>query len=987
MEKNKTKESKTVSRATIPVRLKNEKPHKDAKFVIAGMGASAGGLEAFEQFFSNMKKNPGMAFILISHLDPQHASMLTEILQRVTQMTVVEVQDGMKVKPNFVYVIPPNREMIIFQGTLKLSIPEGPRGQRLPIDVFFRSLAQDQGENAIGIIFSGTGSDGTMGLRDIYGVGGVAIIQDPSTAKYDGMPLSAIKAGYYSYILPVQKMSEAILEMITRQSLRREPAISEDERIGLNHILMLLRTRTGHDFFQYKKSTIQRRIERRMFQKNINKFELYFGYLKENAEEVQNLFKELLINVTSFFRDLEAFHILATAVLPKLLAGKPETYTFRAWIPGCSTGEEAYSIAILLYEFLEKSHKLFKVQIYGTDLDNEAISIARQGIYLPNISQDVSPERLHRFFTMEKDHYRVKKEIRDMVVFATQNVIKDPPFTKLDLLSCRNLMIYLNTDLQKRLLLLFHYSLKPGGILFLSPSENLGTNSDLFEPLNRKWKLFQRNPFSNLPYEMLDQGFSFTSQPAEHIKKEPTTKVEKINFVDLIRRILLTSYVPSSVVTDMKGDILYVHGETGKYLELMSGHPTLNIVDLAREGLQLEIRNAVQKAAKSKEPTINREISIKTNEGSQSVNLSVRPFLDPQKNRSLLLIIFQDLIKSKEVITTPPQKSGKSSENTRIVELERNLSLAKESLQNTIEEQQASNEELQSTNEELQSTNEDLQSTNEELETSKEELQSINEELVTVNSELQGKIEQLDHMQNDMKNLLDNINIGIIILDEQLHIRRFSRDAGKIYRIIDSDIGRPIVDIKSNLVDINDNLLKDAKKVLETLVSSEREVHTSDNIWYLARIHPYRTIDNVIDGVVISFSDITHRTLTDLMQEKKGVVDDIINTVLEPLIVLDKDRIILSASHVFYDEFKLKPEETIGRSIYGLGTQGRWNIPELKELLETNLPLNQNVTGYEIQYEFPDLGRQKVLVHARRVIDNKKELQLIYLAFEKNNNN
>ena len=486
---------------------------------------------------------------------------------------------------------------------------------------------------------------------------------------------------------------------------------------------------------------------------------------------------------------------------------------------------------------------------------------------------------------------------------------------------------------------------------------------------------------------MLEEGFSWT-RPSGLTRKMETVPIkdDKTNFVGMIQRILFTSYVPASVVTSIKGDILHVHGETGKYLELKSGHPTLNIIDMARDGLHTELRNALQKASKSNEPTLNREIPIKTSDGVVSISLSVRPFVDPQSNRPLLLIIFQDLIKPKNFRKTLPTKGTKKSDKSYIEELERNLALANDSLQSTVEEQQASNEELQSTNEELQSTNEELQSTNEELETSKEELQSINEELVTVNAELQGKIEQLDHMQNDMKNLLDNINMGIIILDEQLNIRRFSREAGKIYRIIDSDVGRPIADIKSNFIDSNDNLLDDAKKVLETLVPSERDVQVTHDKRYLARIQPYRTMDNVIEGVVITFGDVTHQTLEDLTEEKIRFIEgikEIIDMVREPFAVLDNELKIIGANRSFYDAFLLHPKETIGRSIYDLGDQGRWKLPELKELLETVLPLNQSVVDYEIPYEFPSQGRRKILINGHRFINKKENPQLIYLSFEK----
>ena len=455
------------------------------------MGASAGGLEAFEQFFRNVPPDSGMAFVLVSHLDPSHVSILTEILQRTTAMPVVEVQDQMVVAPNGVYVIPPNRDMAIFHDVLQLSVPEQPRGLRMPIDAFLRSLADDQGEHAIGIILSGTGTDGTLGLRAILGSGGVSLVQDPATAKYDGMSVSAIQAGYATHVLPVEKMPKVLLAGIHPLAVHQETPPAPAAVSGMNRNLMLLRSGTGHDFSSYKQSTIGRRIEWRMSQHKIENTEIYARYLKENPAEVKLLFKELLINVTSFFRDAEAFAALKRDILPLLFEGKPGDYVFRVWVVGCATGEEAYSIAMLLREFMDETRQKLKIQIYSTDLDDSAIAVARAGIYPPNIAQDIDPERLRRFFVKEERGYRVKKDVREMVVFATQNVIKDPPFTRLDLLSCRNVMIYLEPELQNRLIPAFHYALKRGGVLFLSPSESIGNHTELFAPLNRKWKFFR----------------------------------------------------------------------------------------------------------------------------------------------------------------------------------------------------------------------------------------------------------------------------------------------------------------------------------------------------------------------------------------------------------------------------------------------------------------------------------------------------------------
>ena len=945
-------------------------------FNIVGIGASAGGLEAFEIFFRHTSADSGMAFVLIPHLDPSHASLLTEILQRTTTMSVVEALDQIPVEPNCVYVIPPNRDMAIFHGILQLTIPEQPRGQRMPIDAFMRSLAEDQQENAIGIILSGTGTDGTLGCRAIFGAGGLTLVQEPATAKYDGMPTSAIRAGYATQVLPVEKMPEVLLGTRTFAAHTKMP-IAPKAVNEIGRILLQLRTITGHDFSLYKKSTIGRRIERRMLQHNIEDTEVYARYLKENPAEVHILFKELLINVTSFFRDAEAFAALQQNILPQLCKDKPDNYIFRVWVTGCATGEEAYSIAILLRELIAEAHQEFKVQIYSTDLDDDAIAIARAGIYPPNIAQDVTPERLRRFFVKEDAGYRVKKEIREMVVFAIQNVIKDPPFTKLDLLSCRNLMIYLEPDLQNRLILAFHYALKPGGVLFLSPSESIGNHTDLFSALNRKWKFYRAIHSIDSSRAVVADGLSWAAESGGKAPEGLMAKPKETNFAELTRRVLVQCFAPASVVTDLKGVILYVHGETGKYLRPAPGQASLNVIEMAREGLELELRAALHVAVSEGSPTLNREMQVKTNGGYTTISLSVRLLAGPVGDQNLLLVSFQD-------IASPATKPGrkrvaKPAERGRIEELERDLAYLKESNQSIIEEQQASNEELKSANEELQSTNEELQSTNEELETSKEELQSVNEELITVNSELQTKIEQLVGMQNDMKNLLDNINVGIIFLDRHLMIRSFTRDAVRVYRLVSSDVGRPLTDIRS--VVPGDDLLPAAQTVLESLIPYERELHINGDTWMLARIQPYRTLDNMIDGVVLTFADITSRINAIVTQEALTLTEDIVNTVCEPLIILDGTLKVVSASRSFYREFQVTPEETVGHEIYELGDR-EWDIPDLRRLLESILPNNQSFNDYVVEHDFPVIGHRKMLLNARRIIGKASGPQLILLSME-----
>jgi two-component system CheB/CheR fusion protein len=955
---------------------------------VVGIGASAGGLEAFELFFRACPADTGMVFVLVPHLAPDHHSLLTEILQRCTPMPVAEVVDQTRIEPNHVYVIAPGCEMAIRDGVLQLSQPEHAHGQRLPIDGFFRALADDQAEHGVAIILSGTASDGTLGLRAVHGAGGVCMVQDPATAKYAGMPNSAIKAGYATYILAVEAMPQKLQEL-ARQSgyLGQVPSPLSDVKLsGLNQVLLQLRSNTGHDFSFYKKSTIGRRIERRMALHHIEDIAVYARFIKQNPAEVQTLFKELLINVTCFFRDAEAFDTLKQDILPTLLVDKPDDYVVRVWVAGCSSGEEAYSIAIVLRELMEEMHKHFMVQIFATDLDEDAINIARGGSYPTSIEQDVTPERLRRCFTRDEHGYKINKDIREMVVFAEQNIIKDPLFTKLDLLSCRNLMIYLEAELQSRLIPNFYYALKPGGVLFLSSSESIAGYTDLFKSLNRKWKFYRASDTASKRSITLFRSLAMTLPKSAVTPPNAVRKSLEENVAALSNRVLLQSYAPASVTTDIHGNILYVHGDTSRFLRQPAGIVTTNVVDMAREGLQPALRSALLGAAQGM-PTLGCEVSLKTETGKFVVSCSLRvlPTGKPEAEAQdrLLLVSFQEVVE----VTKPARRSGGkdtpgADAAVRIDQLERELAYSRENLQATFEEQQTTNDELKSTNEELQSTNEELQSTNEELETSKEEMQSLNEETLTVNSELNNKIEQLSGTQNDLKNLMDNVNAGIVFLDYHLNIRSYTRDAVKSYRLIASDMGRPLGDITSNLQ--GESLLNELRIVLETLIPREREVQTNDGVWYMARMQPYRTIDNVIDGVVLTFTDITasrqaEKSKFAASQLAQVLAEGIVNTVVEPLVVLDKDLQVVSASRAFFRNFKVAPEQTVGRKLYDLG-DGQWNIPALRELLEDILPKQQAMEGFEVEHDFPGLGRRRMALNARRITTALGDTELILLA-------
>ena len=955
------------------------------RFPIVGMGASAGGLEAFEQFLRAMPADSGLGFVLVQHLDPSHASILCEILQRSTAMPVVEAQDGMRVEPNRVYVIPPNRDMVIFHGALQLSLPNEPRGQRMPIDAFLRSLAEDQAEHAMGIVLSGTGTDGTLGLRAIFGAGGLCLVQEPATARYDGMPVSAIRSGYTTHTLAVEQMPQVLRAGTRALPVRAADAAAagSDTTLpaaasGLAKVLMLLRAGTGHDFSLYKKSTIGRRIERRMSQHNIEDTETYARFLRKHPAEMQTLFRELLINVTSFFRDPLAFASLKAEVLPALLAGKTAEHVLRVWVAGCATGEEAFSIAMLLRETMEETHRDVKVQMYATDLDDDAIATARAGLYPPNIAQDVTPERLRRFFNREEAGYRVRKDIREMVVFAVQSVIKDPPFTRLDLLSCRNLMIYLEPELQQRLIPTFHYALRPGGVLFLSPSESVGNHTDLFEPFDRKWKLYRSRPTNASTRAVLTSNLSWTTGGKSAATPPDNGQPNREGrLADLAKRALLQSLVPAAVVADLQGTVLYVHGDTGKYLRPAPGSPTHNLVAMAREGLAGALQEALHLAAVQGQPTLNRELQVRTNGDMQAVALSLRLVPELEAGQKLVLVSFQEL-----AALAPPKMTRKprtSAEAQRIAALELDLSRARENMSTMLEEQQASNEELKSTNEELQSTNEELQSTNEELETSKEELQSVNEELVTVNSELQAKVELMVIMQDDMKNLLDNIRLGVIFLDRMLRIRRFTRDATQVYRLMSTDIGRPLADMRCELQD--GDLLSDAEQVLENLVPVEREVRTAAGTWYLARVQPYRTLDNVIDGVVLTFSDVTEQVHGLAVRKASELAKSIVDTVQSPLVVLDGRLRVVTASRSFYQEFGGSPEDHEGVGLFA-ARGGYWDNPALRELLEKVLPVEHKLDRRVVEHVFAGLGARSLVVSARKIVDQPGGGELVLVVID-----
>jgi two-component system CheB/CheR fusion protein len=826
-------------------------------FPIVAIGASAGGLEAFEQFFSHVPPGCGMAFVVVQHLSPDHQGMLPELLQRVSVMPVVQAKNRMKVKPDCVYVIPPNRDISIQHDRLFVLEPSAPHGLRLPIDFFFQALADNRRDKAIGVILSGMGADGSQGLRAIKAQGGLVLAQAPASAKYDAMPRSAMATGLVDIVAEAFELPQRILDSLrlgmpagsAPQPLEGE---SEEQKSGLETVCMLLRSRTGHDFSLYKKNTLYRRIERRMGIHLIERIAGYVRYLRENPQEVDLLFKELLIGVTQFFRDPAAWALLSEQVLPELLAAYPAGTTLRAWVAGCSTGEEAYSLAIAFREAVERSEipARHSLQIFATDLDVDAIAKARQALYPASIAADLTPERLARFFIADGQGFRVAKEIREMVVFAPHNLLTDPPFTRLDILTCRNLLIYLSGELQKKLLPLFHYSLLPGGALMLGSSESIGGFTDLFLSRHGKARLYQRS-LSGLRALDVEFPTRHPITPAEIAMPEKSTPAS-VNLQSLADQLVLQQFSPAAVLVNAAGDLLYISGRTGKYLEPAAGKANWNIHVMAREGLRNEIALALPQAVRSGLPVTCRNLRIAPDSGGGNVDLTVQPIVEPAALHGMALLVFTDVLSLPEPIVAKGKRSAARS--PRVAELEQALAHLRQEMQSLREEMQTSQEELKSTNEELQSTNEELQSTNEELTTSKEEMQSLNEELQTVNAELQSKVDDLSAVNNDMKNLLNSTDIATVFLDNALHVRRFTTHATRLFKLIPGDVGRPLSDIVTDL-DYPD-LLADAEQVLSTLAFSEREIATRDDRWFQIKIMPYRTMENVIDGVVITFTDI-----------------------------------------------------------------------------------------------------------------------------------
>ena len=894
---------------------KETKVTDSGKFPIVGIGASAGGLEALDQFISNVPKDSGMAFVVIQHLDPTHKGMLPELLQRITTMQVLQVKDRMTVKPDCVYVIPPNKSMSILKGVLHLFEPMESRGLRLPVDFFLRSLADDRNERSIGVILSGMGSDGSIGLRAIKEKNGIVMVQDPSTAKYDSMPRNALDSVLADIVAPANLLPSKLIQFLEHIPVVRSGLDTEvKDQSSLEKIIILLRTHTGNDFSLYKKNTVYRRIERRMSVHKIDRIASYVHFLQENPREANILFKELMIGVTNFFRDPLVWEKLKTTIIPDYIGKLPEGSVLRAWVPGCSTGEEAYSLAIVFREAIEKFNHPGRItlQVFASDLDNDAVGTARKGIFPSNIAADVTPDRLNRFFSATDDGYRVCTEIREMIVFAHHNIIMHPPFTKIDILSCRNLLIYMDPALQRKLLGMFFYSINPEGIMVLGSSETIGTQNNLFTSLDSKLKIYKRTPTSLVP-DLFDLPSSFPRNKT--VKPETAAPVKSVmNIQTLADQLLLKHFSPAGVLVNDNGDIIYTSGRTGKYLEPAVGKANLNIFAMLREGLREEFPVAFRKAIMKKEAVVLNNIKVGTNGDSHTINVNIQWIDKPEALSGTVMIIFTDVPE----IETARLQTGKGKRllsSKRQSELEKELQHTREEMQSTLEEMQTSQEELKSSNEELQSTNEELQSTNEELTTSKEEMQSLNEELQTVNAELQSKVDEFSRVNNDMKNLLNSTDIATLFLDKELNIRRFTNQATKIFKFIKSDIGRLFTDQVSDL--IYPELASDALEVLRTLVFVEKQIPTRDGRWYFIRIMPYRTLDDRIEGLVITFINISDLKQTEVkLHETEQINRLLINSSSDVIIELSTDFNILELNPEAERFFGKTRGETFNRNYF-----------------------------------------------------------------------
>jgi two-component system CheB/CheR fusion protein len=960
------------------------KPSTDT-FPIVGIGASAGGVEALENFFAHMPTDCNMAFVIVQHLDPHHKSMMDSLLAKQTHLQISDAADGVRVNSGQVYLKPPGKDMIIRDKRLHLQ-EATEKGKRLQIDTFFRSLAADQKEKAICVILSGASNDGTLGAKLIKGEGGLVVVQDEKQAQYNSMPKSVINAGVADIILPVEEIPQELLRYTQHPFLGREPKDTPEEKFekDIQSILMMVRTSTGHDFNLYKRNTVRRRIERRMALQQIHELPNYRRYLRQNSDEIHELFKDLTINVTSFFRDAFAFQILKEDVLQRMLAQKPANSSLRIWVPGCASGEEAYSIAMLIVEISEELEKFFDIKLFATDINQEAIEAARSGIFPDSIVSDITAERLKRFFAKKGSTYQVDSKIRDVIVFAAHDVTRDPPFSGMDLISCRNLLIYMDNSLQSQVLPVLHYALKPEAILLLGTSETTSEASDLFTPVNKKAKIFKskkiedgRDIHFRMPKALRhgEPQNEIQRQPAKGALQQETQKRKTAH--KLIEKAIMDKYPYPAVLLDDQANILYFLGDTSRFLMMPRGEADLNIFNMVSGELHYRLSQAVEKIQHQKEPLQLENIQTRHDDSFLSLDLTLSPISSEGHKAEWLLLEFKE---HPPEPAAAKEKAGKDADSEEVADLQNKLQATRQELQATIEELETSNEELKSANEELQANNEELQSINEELESSKEELQSTNEELETVNSELYQKNQQMIKADDDMKNLFAATDIGTLFLDNDLRIKRFTPAATEAFNLKEIDVGRAISDITSNLE--YDNLARDAEEVLDKLTRKELKIRGKSGKFYVLRMVPYRSGKNVIEGVVISFLDISAFENSVVPEDVfRKFFETVAAELWEPFLILDEDCKIVAANQAFYRVFKASPKKSIDKQLFELDNQ-QWDIDELRQFLNDIIPFNKHFEGYEVEADFPRIGRRKMSLNARRIELGREQPEMILLSFK-----
>jgi two-component system, chemotaxis family, CheB/CheR fusion protein len=953
--------------------------HNDAKvpsgpFPIVGIGASAGGLEAFSELLRHLPEKTGMAFVLVQHLDPSHGSVLQEILSRTTKIPVTEVVQGVQVQPDHAYVIPANTNLTLKNGMLQLGSRVLTRGQHMPINDFFRSLAESAGQQAIGVILSGTASDGTEGCRAIKAAGGITFAQDEESAKYDSMPRNAVNAGCIDFILSPKDIARELAGISQHPYVARvvSPEMEGFEgMVGseLNALFGLLRESTGVDFTNYKHTTLQRRIRRRMVVHKVEKLKDYLRFIGKKPEELDELYRDLLIHVTGFFREPEAFVALRKHVYPKLFDGRKPDNPIRVWVAGCSTGEEAYSIAITLLEYMwvhsrNISQAATAIQIFATDISDTALDRARTGLYTEAAVSEISAERLKRFFVRLDGGFQINKSIRDMCIFARQNLVKDPPYSNLDLVSCRNLLIYLGPVLQRRVIPTLHYALKPGGFLMLGASENLGGFADHFGLVDKKDKIYQKRKTTARLTTYFASG-DYSPVPTGEVKMvrglpAPFTVEREVE------HLLVNRFVPASIVVNDQLEIVQFHGKTGAYLEPPAGQPSFSLAKMAREGLLVDLRAALNTARKSNATVRKGGVRIQSEDGTREVSLEVVPLRGASAQERFYVVVFQDAA-DKPAVLEEKSKVSKNGKGTRARArdnelLQRESNQLREQLRSLIEEHETTAEEFKAAHEEVLSANEELQSTNEELETAKEELQSTNEELTTLNEEMQNRNAELGSANNDLLNLLGHVDIPVVMVSNDLRIRRFTPPAQKLLNLLPGDIGRRLGEIRPNL-DVED-LESLAHEAIRRATAQERQVRTKEGGWQVLHVRPYKTWDNRIEGAVISLQDVD--SLKRSLDQTREYADTIVESAREPILVLNGSLQVTAANPAFYRAFDVSREETEKRLIYELGN-GQWNIPRLRELLEEIVPRNSRVDDFEMRHDFPHLGTRNMLLNARRV--------------------